>query len=68
MIEYTNQQMSECIDEHIHNQMHRLVLKLRFIDGLTYEKISEHPDVDRTPRQVSNIINKYSVQLSKYLK
>lgn len=64
---YTNSQIAALIDEHIHNQMHRTILKLRFIDGMTYEKISEHKDVDRTPRQVAYIISKAILALDKYL-
>ena len=57
--------MEQLIDEHIHSIRDRRVMKLRFIDGLTYEEIAE--EVDRTPRQVGYIISKYSVKLSEYL-
>ena len=67
MKDYTNSQISALIDEHIHNQMHRTVMRLRFIDGMTYESIAEHPDVDRTPRQVANIISKNVLRIEKYL-
>ena len=57
---YTNSEMETIIDEYIHSARDRLVLKLCFIDGVTHEKISEHEDVDLTPRQVSNIVSKGS--------
>lgn len=65
MKSYTNSQMEQLIDDHIHNAMHRQVLKLRLIDGLTYEKIAE--DVDRTPRQIGYILSRDIPVISKYL-
>ena len=59
--EYTNSEMEIIIDEHIHSSRDRLILKLCFIDGVTHEKIAEHPEVELTPRQVSNIISKGSL-------
>ena len=54
MKDYDNSAMSRLIDERIHNELHRRVLKLRLIDGWTYERIAE--DVDRTPRQINYIV------------
>lgn len=65
--DYTNSEMENIIDEHIHSARDRLILKLCFIDGVSHEKISEHEDVDLTPRQVSNIISKGSLVIVKYL-
>lgn len=65
--EYSNSEMERIIDEHIHSQRDRLILKLCFIDGISHEKISEHRDVNLTPRQVSNIISKGSLVIVKYL-
>ena len=65
MKDYTNSQISPIIDEHIHNQKHREILKMRFIDGCTYEVIAEA--VDRSPRQISNIISKDVLKIEKYL-
>lgn len=64
---YTNSEMETLIDEYIHSSRDRLILKLCFIDGVTHEKISEHDDVDLTPRQVSNIISKGSKVLAARL-
>lgn len=38
-MEYTNSQIRELIDEHIHNADDRKMLSLRLIDGLTFEQI-----------------------------
>ena len=65
--EYTNSEMEHIITEHIHSSRDRLILKMCFIDGISHEKISEHPEVDLTPRQVSNIISKNSLIIVKYL-
>lgn len=64
---YTNSEMETIIDEYIHSARDRLILKLCFIDGVTHEKISEHDDVNLTPRQVSNIISKGSKVLANRL-
>ena len=66
MIEYTNSQISELIDEHIHSDRNRQVLKSRYIDGLTYEALSEKYDLSVT--QIRNIIHKSELILFKYLK
>ena len=58
---YTNSEMESIIEEHIHSSRDRLILKLCFIDGITHEKISEHPEIELSPRQVSNIISKGSL-------
>ena len=63
--DYTNSEMADIIDEHIHSQRDRVILKKCFIDGISHEKISEH--VNLTPRQVSNIISKGSLVIVKYL-
>lgn len=56
MIEYTNSQISMVIDEYIHVQKHRDLLKRRLIDGITYEKLAE--EFDMSVRQVKNVIYK----------
>ena len=38
---YTNSQMTEVINEHIHSAWQREACKLRFVDGLTHEQIAE---------------------------
>lgn len=56
MVEYTNSAISAVIDEHIHSERDRAILKRRFIDGLTYEKLAE--EFDMSVRQMKNIILK----------
>ena len=65
MKDYDNSVMVRLIDERIHNDLHRRVLKLRLIDGWTYERIAE--DVDRTPRQINYIISNTTKHLNSLL-
>lgn len=41
MIEYSNSAISEAIDEYIHSERDRAILKRRLIDGRTYEQLAE---------------------------
>ena len=43
--EYTNSEIACLIDELIHNAKYRAILKDRFVDGLTFEKIAEKHDL-----------------------
>ena len=38
-MEYTNSQIRDLVDEHIHNSADRRMLQLRLIDGMTFEQI-----------------------------
>jgi len=66
MIEYTNSQISHLIDEHIHNDRNRKILKRRFIDGCTYEQIAE--EFDLSVRHVKNIVYKSGDKVLNLLK
>ena len=65
MREYTNSEMRGLINEHIHNEKHRRILLLRYIDGLTYERIAEA--VGMSTQQVKNIIYKAQQRLIRFL-
>ena len=54
--EYTNSQIANLIDEYIHSERDRKILKRRLIDGLTYEKLSE--EFDLSVRQTKKIVYK----------
>jgi len=56
MKEYTNSQISAVIDEYIHSQRNRDILKRRYVDGITYERIAE--EFDLSVRQTKTIIYK----------
>ena len=40
-MEYTNSQMIRAIDEYIHSERDRAILKRRLIDGICYEPLAE---------------------------
>ena len=65
MIEYTNSQMNQLIDEHIHNARNRVILRLRYIDGMTYEKIAEK--MDMSTQQIKTIVYRSQEKLLKHL-
>ncbi len=66
MKEYTNSEIALIIDEHIHSDRDRQILKSRLIDGMTYEKIAEKYDL--SDRQVKRIIYKRQSIVFKNLK
>lgn len=65
MTEYTNSQMSALIDEYIHNERNRQILKRRLIDGICYEPLAE--EFDLSVRRVKNIIYKNQDILFKHI-
>lgn len=57
MIEYKNSDLVIIIDEYIHSERDRSILKRRYIDGIYYEPLAE--EFDLSIRQVKNIIYKH---------
>lgn len=55
-IELTNSEISARISENIHSERDRRILRLRLIDGLTYEKIAEV--VELSPRYIRALCSK----------
>lgn len=66
MIEYSNSEISKVIDEYIHNQRNRNLLKRRYIDGICIEPLSE--EFGLSVRQVKNIIYQNENVIFKHLK
>lgn len=56
MMEYSNSQITELINEWIHSERDRAILKRRLVDGLTYEKLAE--EFDLSVRQIKKIVYK----------
>ena len=50
-------EIEKIIDEHIFNEKYRDIIKLKFLDGMTYEQVAEQ--VGMSDRQVKRIIYKY---------
>ena len=44
-MEYTNSQIRELIDEHIHSERDRSLLIRRFVDGVRFEPLAEEYDL-----------------------
>lgn len=63
--EYTNSQISYLIDEYIHSERNRNILKRRLIDGLTYEKLAE--EFDLSVRNIKKIVYKCEDTLFSHL-
>lgn len=49
-----NSKRIELINEYIHNKKHRAALKLRLVEGMTYEEIAEQ--LDMSTQQIKTII------------
>ena len=65
MIEYTNSQIEKLIDEHIHSERDRAILKRRLIDGIIFEKLAE--EFGLSDRQAKHIVYKGIQQLVRFL-
>lgn len=55
-VELTNSELAEIIGEHIHSERDRQIMKMKLIDGLTYEKIAEN--MEMSPRYVRSLVRK----------
>ena len=60
-VELTNSELAEMISEHIHSERDRQILKMKLIDGLTYEKIAEN--VQMSPRYIRALVKKLTERL-----
>lgn len=59
--EITNSEIEYRIDERIHSQRDRAILKRRFIDGICYEPLSE--EFGLSVRQTKNIVYKHQYKI-----
>ena len=63
--DYKNSEIRFLIDEFIHVQKYRDILKSRFIDGETFDALALHYDM--SDRQIRRIVCKLQEQLFKHL-
>ncbi len=54
------------IDEYVHNKRDRTILKLKWLDEITYHEIAEHPEVMMSDRGVQYVVDRYRKKLLKY--
>lgn len=64
-MEYSNSLIRELIDEFIHSERDRAILRRRLIDGITIERLAE--EFELSPRQVKNILRKNEETLFRKL-
>lgn len=64
-MEYTNSQIRALIDEYIHSERDREILKRRLIDGAIFEKLAE--EFDMSVRQIKTIVYKAQEVLFAHL-
>jgi hypothetical protein len=65
-MEYTNSQIRLLIDEYVHSERDRAILKRRLIDGICFEPLAEEFDI--SVRQCKNIIYREQAKLFKHVK
>lgn len=65
MKDYTNSEVNALIDEHIHSDRDRAILKRRMIDGQCYEPLAE--EFDMSVSQIRRIVYKGQNKIFKYL-
>ena len=61
----SNSQLSALIDEWVKNQRNRQLLKRRFIDGVTLDRLSE--EFDLTVDRIKQIISKERKELETHI-
>lgn len=54
MIDYTNSEIAEAINEYIHSERDRAILKRRLIDGICFEPLAE--EFQMSIRQTKSIV------------
>lgn len=61
----TNSQLEHVINEYIHSERDRKILKRRLIDGICYEPLAD--EFDMSVRQMKNIVYKLQGKIFKHL-
>lgn len=65
MKEYTNSQIRELIDEHLHSERDRRILYRRLVDGKTFEALAD--EFEMSDRQIKTIVYKAEATLFRHL-
>ena len=63
--EITTSELIEVIDQYVHNERNRHLLKRRLIDGIIFEDLSE--EFDLSVRQTKRIVYRESEKIFKYI-
>ena len=65
MRDYSNSEISEIIDEYIHSERDRALLKRRLIDGITQERLAE--EFDLSVRQVQRLLYRLQDKVLRHI-
>lgn len=65
MLEYSNTDMRNVINEYVHSHRYRHLLILRFCEGMTYDEIAGHTRF--SPQHVKHICKSYKDLLMSHL-
>ena len=60
-ITLTNSEIADRISENIHSERNRQIMRMKLIDGLTYEKIAEI--VQMSPRYIRSLVRQLTDSL-----
>lgn len=66
VIEYTNSSVARVIDEYIHSERDRAIIKRRLIDGLSIEDLAEK--YNRSPRAMQRKVAKLQTEVFIHMK
>ena len=64
--EYTNSSVARIIDEYIHSERDRAIIKRRLIDGVSIERLAE--EFDRQPRAMQRRVAKLQAVVFLHLR
>jgi hypothetical protein len=63
--EYTNSEILKVINDYVHSERDRAILKRRLIDGICFEPLSE--EFGLSVRQTKNIVYRNQIKIFKHL-
>ena len=63
MLDLTNSELIRLIDDHIHHERNRRILKRRLIDGITYEALAE--EFDMSVRGIKKLVYREQARLAE---
>ena len=64
-MEYTNSDAICAIEEVVHSERNRMIMKRRLVDGVCFEPLAE--EFNLSVRQTKNIVYRCSEQVFKYM-
>lgn len=65
MTDYTNSNIERLIDEYIHSERDRAIMKRRLIDGICFEPLAE--EFDLSVSQIKRIVYKLEQKIFQFI-